>query len=553
MSSSTNRAFGLFLFLFACCLAIQSQTIARGESQTAANQPQTTTASKTSPNVVKGTVSLKGKGIAGIVVVARLANSDGQRKPTYRGVTDQEGNYRIPNIPSGTFQIGPAAPEYIPLQESRILILTEGETVEDIDFDLIRGAVITGKVTSADRPLIEQQVTCERIETSGNSSSKAIQTDDRGAYRVFGLRPGKYRVSVSQARTFMGQSTRFNQTFYPASTDIAKAQTIEVTEGGEAKDVDITVEMNDESQDRYSVSGTIIDAAANRQPVPDMRLRLQRADERGIQPLNTVATSNSEGRFKFDEISPGKYTVVTAALVDTNLRTENTPFAVTDKDVTELTVTAVRRASISGVLVYEGVQKKAALPPLGSLFINGYVVSEGQGGRFGEAARIASDGSFHMNGLTSGLANFSLGSMFGEPKGLSISRVERDGIVQPRGLEIKGEEEITGVRLVLKYTSGVIRGSIKVANGEFPPKTQFSAWLNNRTGDVAPAQPTPIVDARGHFVIEGLADGTYEVNANVIVTLPDGSVRGFSGKQQATILDGNVTDITIPIDLTGNP
>src|SRR5204862_4699549 len=148
----------------------------------------------------------------------------------------------------------------------------------------------------------------------------------------------------------------------------------------------------------------------------------------------------------------------------------------------------------------------------------------------GEAARVGSDGSFHMTGLTSGLANFSLGSMFGERKGLSLSRVERDGIVQPRGLEIKGEEEITGVRLVLKYTSGVIRGSIKVENGEFPPKTQFSAWLNNRTGDVASAQQTALVDARGHFVIEGLADGTYEVNANVIVTLPDGRVRGFSGK-----------------------
>src|SRR5207247_7808576 len=142
-----------FVLFIPCayCLAIQTQTIARGKSKTAANQSQTTTASKTSPNVVKGTVSLKGKGIAGIVVIAGLANSDGQRKPTYRGVTNQEGNYRIPNIPSGTFQIGPAAPEYIPLQDSRILILTEGETVADIDFDLIRGAVITGKVTSADR------------------------------------------------------------------------------------------------------------------------------------------------------------------------------------------------------------------------------------------------------------------------------------------------------------------------------------------------------------------------------------------------------------------
>jgi hypothetical protein len=88
---------------------------------------------------------------------------------------------------------------------------------------------------------------------------------------------------------------------------------------------------------------------------------------------------------------------------------------------------------------------------------------------------------------------------------------------------------------------------------ELPPKTQFQAWLSNQTGDAASSQVAPLVDARGHFVLEGLADGTYEVNARVIVKLPDGSVRVFSGKQQATILNGNVTDITIPIDLTGNP
>src|SRR6185369_13555934 len=71
-----------------------------------------TTSSKSTPNAVKGTVSLKGKGVGGVLVIARPTNSDPQRRPTYRGVTDQEGNYRITNIPPGTFQIGPAAPEY---------------------------------------------------------------------------------------------------------------------------------------------------------------------------------------------------------------------------------------------------------------------------------------------------------------------------------------------------------------------------------------------------------------------------------------------------------
>ena len=510
-----------------------------------------TTLSKSTPNAVKGTVSLKGKGVGGVLVIARPTNSDPQRRPTYRGVTDQEGNYRITNIPPGTFQIAPAAPEYVSGQD-RILILTEGETVEDIDFEVTRGSVITGKVSSGERPLIEQLVTCERIDNNGNaSSSMRKQTDDRGVYRIFGLTPGKYRVSVSPSRIL----TRFNRTFYPAAADPAKAQIVEVSEGGEAKDIDITVEMNDVSLDRYSVSGTIVNSA-NAQPVPDMRLRLQPGDNRGPEPLNSIATSNTEGQFKFEDVPPGKYRVVTAPLVDNNLRTDNTPFAVTDKDVTALTVKIVRKAGVSGVLVYEGVQKNVAAPQLASLFVNGLVASEGQdrGGRWGESARVGPDGSFHMTGLESGVVTFSLGATFGgDLKGVSVSRVERDGVVQPRGVEIKGDEEITGVRLLLRYASGAIRGSISATNGELPSKTRFVVWLNNRSAsDSAPIQPA-LVDSRGRFVIEGLADGNYEVNANATVTLPDGTVKTIRAKQEVSVHDGTVTDITIPIDLAGNP
>jgi VCBS repeat-containing protein len=66
------------------------------------------------------------------------------------------------------------------------------------------------------------------------------------------------------------------------------------------------------------------------------------------------------------------------------------------------------------------------------------------------------------------------------------------------------------------------------------------------------SQPA-LVDTRGRFVIEGLGDGNYEVNANVIVTLPDGMAKRFSEKQQVTIQDGSVVNVTISIDLTGNP
>jgi hypothetical protein len=164
-----------------------------------------------------------------------------------------------------------------------------------------------------------------------------------------------------------------------------------------------------------------------------------------------------------------------------------------------------------------------------------------------------------MTGLVPGFATFSLGATgaaFGSlAQRLSIARVERDGVLQPRGIEIKGEETISGVRLILKYTSGIIRGSIRVINGELPANSRFSVRLNNE-GTEAPgsyARRLPVVDTRGRFVMEGVADGTYQLIANVTITLPDGRIQTFSGKQQATILDGNIADITISIDMAGNP
>lgn len=540
MSTSTHRIFGLTLFLaflFTCCFTGQSQT------------PAT---SKPSPNTIKGTVSLKGKGVGGIVVNAIPKNGVEQRRPQYRGVTDQEGKYTIANIPSGTFQLTPELLDYASADQSgQTLLLTEGETVEDVDFELTRGAVITGRVTATGKPLIEQNVIVQRIDSW---MSRSMRTDDRGVYRAFGLRAGKYKVYVNKPQTFIGQSSRFNQTFYPATTDLEKALTIDLAEGAEVKDIDIKVELNEEATDRYSVSGTIVEAA-NGRPVSGMRLRLQRTDGRGFQPMNIVAISDKEGRFKFDEISPGNYTVMIAALSNSVLRTESATFAVTDGDVTDLAVKAVRRASIFGVLVYEGVQNKLLLPPLGSLFVNGYVVREGSAeGRFGESARVGADGSFHMTGLSDGVVSFSLGSTVGPmTQGLSVARVERDGIVQSRRLEIKGDESISGVRLVLKFLSGVIRGAIKATNGDFPPGTHFSAVLRNPSTDSPGSIKSAMVDSRGRFLIDGLADGSYEIVVSVTVVGPNTPRKSFTAKQPATILDGKVTDVVVTIDLSETP
>mgnify|MGYP003694673385 CR=1 FL=1 len=85
--------------------------------------------------------------------------------------------------------------------------MSEGEVITKIDFALVRGGVVTGRITDADgHPLIGEHVsvllkdapaTARQMMMFGGSRN---QTDDRGVYRVYGLSPGSYKVSVGPGR-----------------------------------------------------------------------------------------------------------------------------------------------------------------------------------------------------------------------------------------------------------------------------------------------------------------------------------------------------------------
>lgn len=55
------------------------------------------------------------------------------------------------------------------------------------------------------------------------------------------------------------------------------------------------------------------------------------------------------------------------------------------------------------------------------------------------------------------------------------------------------------------------------------------------------------VDARGHFLVEGLAAGTYEVQVGL--TVPNAR-ENVTSKQTVTVTDGAVTEVMVTLDLT---
>lgn len=521
-----------------------------------AQSPPKQPAAKTPHGSVSGRVTLKDKPAPGIVVGLKRTDSTNPYDQFSKATTDHEGVYRITNLAAGSYQVMAAAPGYIAsdasnARQASIVVVGEDENVDDVNFSLVRGGVITGKITDADgKPMIQMQVTVYRVDDKQNPPRPPYaesngQTDDRGIYRIFGLNPGKFKVAAGRREdgggNFNTSGGNYKQIFHPDATDVAKATTIEIAEGGEAKNIDISLGR---AQQTFSISGRVINSEGGA-PVPDMYFGLQRIIGDRPDSIATTISSNLRGDFVAEGLTPGKYSVMQFANGGSELRVETTIFEVIDQDLTDLTIRLTKGASVSGFLIIES-EDKSLQSKLTEMRLQGFVQSTTGIGGSGAASPVAADGSFRLSGLQSGTLNVSISGMSSPypPKGFSISRIELNGAVTPR-LEVRDAENLTGVRIVLSYGSGSLRGVINLENGTLPPGARYAVRVVRPNENNMYLRP-PAADARGHFVMDGLPAGTYEITVTIVganVRMPQ------PVKRVVTVTDGAITDVAITIDM----
>jgi hypothetical protein len=188
------------------------------------------------------------------------------------------------------------------------------------------------------------------------------------------------------------------------------------------------------------------------------------------------------------------------------------------------------------------------------MWLGVYTRSEGPNSSVSSSgsARVKPDGTFFAGGLSAGIANFNVEVM--NNKGFNLTRVERDGVPQPNGIQIQNGEDIGGVRLVITFSSSSIRGVVRIENGTLPPTARISVQIS-KAGEQSQFARGVKVDARGHFLIEGLAAGTYELRASA--HSPDMQRQRtrppMSAKQIVIVNEGAAADVTLTLDLTPTP
>lgn len=517
---------------------------------------------------VAGLITIEGQPAAAVRVL--LKRKDGPDSPGVTATTNDEGLYQLANLPAGTYRISVYAPAFVIEGGNRLsyeyggktVNLAEGDEIENLNFSLVRGGVVTGKVTDEyGMPVIAEGVVAFPLDQQGRRDNSAAvdilrwQTDDRGVYRIFGLEGGRYVIGAgaSSEDTLqpVGVRASYKRTYYPDAVNESSAKIVEVKPGGEVKNVDIKLSRTK----GYAVTGRVIDAETDK-PLAGVTVGCEVAKTAipSFKPGET--TTNSKGEFRIEGLSPNTYVAYVFNLGQSEVYSDRVNFEITEGDVADIEIKMMRGASISGVAEVEGTRDPALLARMSQIALRAEATSQDiammmmtimQGGSVGN---INSDGKWKIEGVRHGKTRI-IAMPPPQLKGLTFVRVERNG-TEVRDFDVAPGEQITGVRLVFSYGTSVLSGHVEIRGGVLPSNTQMTVSIvrEGSSPDEWWFAKQANVDAQGKFSIEGVSQGNYKAHLLVFTYDNDSQPKNPRVEQSVFISDNTRREITLVLDLT---
>ena len=275
--------------------------------------------------------------------------------------------------------ISPAAPSHIRLGEQRqrlheVFSLQQGSSdasavplmppmsraAQDV-FTMIPGGVISGRVLDSmgnplvSAPLVALMVYYEDGRRVLRPGRDAAVSDDRGNFRLFGLRPGEYYVRVDPRQT-PNISSPVARAYFPGVSAVTDAVPIVVSENGESPGANFSIPF----AGTVKISGRVVGPGDWTRS--NIRFYLLSAGLDQLEDITTIAIPsrlNSDmgavGEFELHNVPPGHFSLYAVAFDNVQMRSYSgrSALSVGTQDYRDVSIEMQQSGALKGRLVFE--------------------------------------------------------------------------------------------------------------------------------------------------------------------------------------------------------
>ena len=455
----------------------------------------------------------------------------------YTAVSGPDGGFRIEGILPGRYHLFAERTGLLEVDkhrvraDGRVLTLSAGQELKDLQIRLQAAAVVRGRVTDEDGdPLANAQVSVLR-QTFVSGRSKLEQaggerTNDLGEYRVAGLAAGNYYVSVSPPPDFRSlieaagvatnaesraandkpAPTSYQTTYYPGTADRSQAAPVELHAGDE-----FPVNFSLTPSPSLSIRGSVV----NLPPRASAAIMLQSRD---FSLVLNGAEMHPDGSFVIRDVAPGAYTILATV--------ENAPVPMMARQALQIVSNSVedlRLAPQPGGWIHGRMRlesKNGGRFDPSQIFLqlrssegddealSGFSMGDG----FSHLAHVGADGSFEWKSVPPGNYYVQLAGDGGANGDLFLkSAMAGSRDVSEAGISVSGGA--VALDLVASGSGGVVEGVAVDAKGEPVPNAVIVAVPEPRLRGRVEHYRKTVSDQSGRFTLHAIVPGEYTLLA----------------------------------------
>jgi hypothetical protein len=472
-----------------------------------------------------------------------------------QAVTDDQGRFTFAGVPAGRFSLTAEKPAYLKsyFGSTRLgrppgmpLALADGQRIADIFIPIARGAVLSGRVldeSGAAIPSAHVQVsqvttvTGERRATTPANGVSQLTTDDRGAYRAYGLPPGEYVVRATGGGGFGGgasparvltpndferalrppapgvaplsvASALFTRAaiYHPNADSLSTARTVTLAAGDNRDGVDITSQLMRVAK----IEGMAL--GPDGQPASNISVGLANVSAGSLWSSIGAIRADAFGRFVVQSLTPGRWMLFGRAAPSGTASDGDYPwwaqteFVIGDQDLTGIVMAFSPGSTVNGRIVFRG-----SAPPLDAtrlrLSLTPLPAIPGAGPSTPVAA-VKADGSFTLSSVPPGRYRISL-SAAGAWSLQSVVSAGRESLDAPLEV-VAGQDSTVTVTMTDQITE--IAGVLIDQLGRPAPEYSVIVFSADRSHwGTAPRRTSGVVKvgSDGGYRIAGLPAGSY--------------------------------------------